>query len=316
MKIQFDPALVEQSVGHAVHGNRRLEAELHRSIDPLYAMDAGTKRDAEFRAAYFRFFSRLGLDSTFTRLFEEQPAIGREIERCLIREAPRSKNECAELLVKGRGEDLNPDERTLVIQVTVASLVEGDRLRSRIRRELFHVADMLDKKFAYRREQIDGLPSRQNLIRDRYRVLWDATIEGRLSRRGFEDEHASARIRSSFACVFGIDSESLANQAFDRVFSRESLTHAQLFEWAESPELLHGRTPEAEPVASAGGACPLCGFPTFDWFDFPADFPQSIFGSIRESHPDWSEGLGACRQCVEIYSSGVPLENSVRAGSA
>lgn len=303
MKIQFDPALVEQSVGHAVHGNRHLEAELHRSIDPLYAMDPGTKRDTQFSEAYFRFFSRLGLDSTFTRLFEEQPTIGRDIERCLIREAPRSKNECAELLVKGGGEDLNPDERTLVIQVTVASLVEGDRLRSRIRRELFHVADMLDEKFAYRREQIDGLPSRQNLIRDRYRVLWDANIEGRLSRLGFEDEHASARIRTSFACVFGIESESLANQVFDRVFSSESLTHAQLFEWAESPELLHGKTAGSMPVASAGGACPLCGFPTFDWFEFPPNFPRSILGSICESHSDWSLDHGACRQCVEIYSS-------------
>jgi hypothetical protein len=68
------------------------------------------------------------------------------------------------------------------------------QVRVLLRHELMHVADMLDPAFGYERSlpTSDDGPSADNIVRDRYRVLWDVTIDGRLARAGLAHPDARA----------------------------------------------------------------------------------------------------------------------------
>lgn len=304
VKFEFDPLLIEQSVSGAVHGNPKFEAELHRLVDPLYRMEQGSEREKLFRQGYLAVFAKLGLEVPLTRLVREHPILDERIGRCIARRAPRVKDETAELLVKRDIEEPTPADRTLRVRISPASFISPGQFEPRMRREIFHIADMVDDGFEYRREQIEGLPPRQNLIRDRYRVLWDVAIEGRLTRRGLGNLLLTDSLRNAVCKVFGFETESLAHDTFEKFFGLEKPTHAELFEFARSGAGEESaRDAEGGSTGGSPGApCPLCGFPTFDWFEFPAAPDPKTLASIEDAHPQWTLRLGACRQCAEIYA--------------
>ena len=70
------------------------------------------------------------------------------------------------------------------------------RLTEFLRRELLHVADMCDPAFAYSpTPELGGSCQTDNdLIRDRFRLLWDAFVEARMRRWGWvaPDDHRQA----------------------------------------------------------------------------------------------------------------------------
>ena len=312
-RIELDPILVEQSVFLACRDDLHLERELHVATDPLYSISDRSAREAAFRNVHLRFFERLKLGVILSELLAERRLIEDRVGRCLVREAPRQKDENAELFVKSTGIATTPADRTLIIQVCPASLIAPSRLLGRMRRELLHVSDMVDDRFGYALEEFDGLPSRQNLARERYRVLWDTYVEGRLNREGHCDEAYTARLRGIFERGVGRCSAE-SNPAFDRVFQAVELTHGRLLEWARQPESLLGAsaTPHIRVRQRPGGSCPLCGFPTHDWYEFPAAGSGSLLKSILSHHPDWHPESGACRQCAEIYDAVEPRERSGR----
>lgn len=309
MKIEFDPTLVEQAVVHRVYGDRKLEAKLHRKIDRLYELPEGRERDSKFVAAYGESFVELNLARPLTALLDELPTITEHVARCLIRESPRAKRDKAELLVKRGTDEPTPEDRRLIIEVSVAGLLDPSVLEMRMRREFLHVVDMLDDDFAYEREEIDGLASRQNLVRDRYRVLWDIYIEGRLKRQGRGDTANADRLAQMLDRVFGLEESRAGSELFDRIYHADRLTHTQLFRWSQSPEFSRelGNGVDAQRRPGSGGepgaVCPICGFPTFDWSDDANGLPAVALQSIGQEIPDWSPDHGACRQCIEIYMS-------------
>ncbi|MHC4090556.1 MAG: hypothetical protein ACYSVY_09820 [Planctomycetota bacterium] len=178
---------------------------------------------------------------------------------------------------------------------------------SRMRRDLLHVTDMLDERFAYQREAIAGLPARQNLVRDRYRVLWDTFVEGRLDREGRGDRAAAERLKGLFSRVFANPDGSACLQAFDRVFRTETLDHGSLLKWARTPEALFDEAAGSASLRrqAPGGRCPLCGFPTHDWFEFRSNLDDAVADAIGQHHAGWCADSGACRQCAEIYTAAV-----------
>lgn len=337
MTLEIEPTLVEQAVFLAVRGDGALSRKLHRITDPLYALPAGPRRDEQFRRACLSFFQKLGLDGLVTTSIAERPVIGRSVGRCVVREAAGTKEESAELFVGRSAAAPGPRDRTLIIQLTPCTLLDSHRALPLLRRELLHVADMLDDDFDYRRESIDGLPPRQNLVRDRYRVLWDIYVEGRLTREGRGEEAWADRLRSAFSRTFREQGREPDGRAFDAVFSATNLTHGQLLEWAGSPASLPTVTPrpgqmplnrDAAAAAYAPGGvnaagsngtreaadcdlacgggrpgetCPLCGFSTFDWADLDGG-ESGLAAAIRTFRPDWSPAAGACRQCAETYA--------------
>jgi len=301
MLIEYHPKLVESAVAAATRQDAALERRLHAVTDPLYALPPGPQREARFQQAYATFFSSLGLERVLTDLLDEQPLIGRLVDRCVVLAAGRTKDESAELFVK-RGEQGGPAQtRSLLIRVCPQSLLDGRRLRPLMGRELLHVADMLDGQFGYRLESIGGPPSRQNLIRDRYRAVWDSYVEGRLLRAGKVCDSREQELWQAFLRAFGRHGEPPPRQAFDRVFSADELTHVQIFAWAADPDSLCG--PGTGQAGRLGELCPLCGFPTFDWYEFSAEGGAAVAGVIAGRRPEWRPDRGACRQCAETYAA-------------
>lgn len=303
MKIGYDPALVEIAVFLAVYEERKLESEFHEASDKLYALEPGREREELFRSVNGAFFKRLGLDLPIGSLFDELPTISRNVSQCVIREAVRGRDESAEMFVQDRKS--GPEQRTLVIQACPRSLAHPDRFVPFMRRELWHVADMLDESFQYRREEIDGLLARQNLIRDRFSVLWDLYIESRLERQGLGSPPADQALRAKVAHVFGIDDPAVLDAAMNQVLRAESLTYGDLMDWAKSPKAYVGAdaASSARGAGEAGAPCPLCGFPTHDWFELDQARDGILIRSVESDYPHWTVDEGACRQCAEIYTA-------------
>ena len=118
------------------------------------------------------------------------------------------------------------------------------------------------------------------------------------------------------ARVFGIDSAETASRTVKSVLDAPSLTHQQLFAWANDPNGFCERetdTPESR-AGAPGASCPLCGFSTFDWFVFDADADEDLANMIEESYPHWTPASGACRQCAEIYATLATAESGTSRG--
>ncbi len=302
--VEYDQSLVEQAAFLAARRDGHLENQLHKAIDPLYAIADEQLRQDAFARTFQEFFTKLGLDRVVSDLIAERPLIKKHLARCIVREAPQTKDESAELFLGDNSAEAH-FECTLVIQACPQSLVDAGKFAMRMQRDLLHVSDMLDERFAYQREAIAGLPARQNLVRDRYRVLWDIYVEGRLEREGRSSKELAESLRTVFERVFSKDRASLGVEAFNRVFDASTLTHRILLDWAHNPAELLGDRDDSTPsmYGFPGERCPLCGFPTHDWYGFGTGTDRMVLAGIKRDHADWSPEQGACRQCAEMHAA-------------
>jgi hypothetical protein len=217
---EWDPGLVEAAVLRAIAG-RSDEVAFRTARDPLYETPDGEPREAAFAALHGEWFLRLGLGDPVRTALAEQPTIAAHCGRCLVARARGHRDEEADLRVAPDG------SRTSVIRVVPERLAAADAFLIFLRRELLHVADMLDPAFGYS----PVLPAaasgagREQLVRARYRVLWDASVDGRLLRRGRVSPAVESERRRETARAFP-DPE--ARAAFDRVFNAAAVTHAEL----------------------------------------------------------------------------------------
>jgi len=176
---EFDPRLVEAAVLEALRGHAG-ERDFHAEREVLYDIVEPEPREAAFEALHARWFGRLALDRAFHRALAEHPEIAARCRRCLVARARGRREEVADLLVA-------PDERpTLVVLVTPGTVAVPERLHVFLRRELLRVGDMLDPGFGYDPAPPAGVAGGawERPVRDAYRVLWDAYVDGRLVRRG------------------------------------------------------------------------------------------------------------------------------------
>lgn len=262
MEILFDPALVEEAVFHGLRqrekeGRRDLPLEHRREIDPLYELPPGDEtRERAFREIHARYFRILGYDRLFERILEDVGLVGAAIDRATILRAHSAREEGAELFVRLEGcGPPNRVERTMVVRLRPPSFLSPDSLAVWLRRELFHVRDMIDPEFGYAPElgEVPDLPGRMNLVRDRYRVLWDAYIDGRL---GLAQESPPEPFERAFRSLEPDERRRL----YERVRSARSLRHADLAAFAREPVECGlriadggGRSERPELVPSASG---------------------------------------------------------------
>ena len=310
MLIEFEPNFVEHAVFEAARRHPKIEADLHRAIDPVYDLEDEASRNKQFRSVYLSYFQRLRLDRVVSQLVAERSLIPRSVRQCMVREARSRKSEGAELYVRNREDECTdePNEdrlRTIVVQIFPDSLVNRRRaLITKLRHELLQIADMLDDRFGYEKQSLLGRLPRENLVRDRYRVLWDAYTDGRLMKEGLQDETARADSGIRFARVFPMAPRPIIDAAVTRVIDASGLTHERLLEWANSPEQLFGRhsMSPARDEPAPGEPCPVCGCATHDWCDLK-ETDHGAIGAVRRDFPQWQPSKGICRQCADIYAA-------------
>jgi hypothetical protein len=136
------------------------------------------------------------------------------------------------------------------------SLLDQERLTPWLRRQLQHVEDMVDERFAYETQFPAVSPVQRNLIRDRYAALWDIYVEGRLIRSGKLSDSAVPELWGSFSRAFTRDGRGPSRIPFERLLGSRDLTHARLLEWAtDSGTLLENAAGEQDVRNQESSVC-------------------------------------------------------------
>ncbi|KKQ87899.1 MAG: hypothetical protein UT09_C0008G0004 [Parcubacteria group bacterium GW2011_GWF2_38_8] len=173
IEIIYDQQLVDDIVykGLAkkeVAGDLELYKEYHERRDAIYELEQ-EKRAKRFKELDNDFFNRLGYDVYVREVFDEYPDIEEIIEEVHVRRATTRQNEGSNVVDEGR---------KVIIRLYPELFIEGKEIRRVIRHELMHVSDMMNSKFEYNvNEEFSNSPMEDRLIRDRYRLFWDISVD-------------------------------------------------------------------------------------------------------------------------------------------
>ncbi|MBI4523002.1 MAG: hypothetical protein HY695_04215 [Deltaproteobacteria bacterium] len=296
--LRYDPRLLEEAVFLAVKD--RPQADIyHGERSRVYDIQEPQEREEGFRTVNQQWFFSLGLHVAIERALEEQPAISSGVKFCVVARAAGKNEEGAELFVNS-AKTIDPnDRRTARILLRPESLLAQAELLIFLRQELFHVTDMLNPDFGYEPflPPAEGGPAHDSLLRERYKVLWETAIAGRMVRRGWLSESVRAEHLSRFRRVFPIFGQE-TETVFSGFFDSETHTHADFINLASAPGAAVEHTTEGP---QPGSRCSLCGFPTHAFETQPENLGSSVIAEIRRDFPHWRTIDALCIQCADIY---------------
>lgn len=306
MRLTYDPELVEEAVMLAEGAMPREDVRaFRRERDRLYGIVEPQRRDTAFQALHLHWFTRLALHESIGAALAEREDVTQRLNEGRVLRAATRHDEGADLVdhVTAGADDERP---ILVLRLRPETVIDPERVRALLHHELMHVADMLDPAFGYERSlpSSDDGPSSDNIQRDRYRVLWDITIDGRLARashpasrrgvpQGDRPDPRDTRWRE-FAATFSMLGDN-CRRAFDRWFDHEHPTHAALVAFAQAPT--------GSETTRNSGRCPLCRFPVASLDPRPDRLSPVTVAAIGGHYPSWNIGQGLCSQCLDLFEA-------------
>jgi hypothetical protein len=298
LAIHYDPKLVEEAVFYAQrHSDVATELDGRRSH--IYEISEPEERERLFQGLYQEWFARLGLGETIDKALQEQAMITALVNDCYLVCAAQAKEEGAELFVAPDGASTENQRRTLRILIRPASLLNPLSAITFMRHELYHIADMLDPAFGYEPilPKADGGPTYDTLITNRYRVLWDVTINGRMMRRGWLPQTVRNRQLEDFRQAFPMLKEG-QEKYFQLFFDGDEPRHSELAAFAFDPRAASG---EIKDRGAAGTHCSLCKFPSHSFEREAQSLGDEVLAAISRDFPMWTPALGLCAQCADLY---------------
>lgn len=262
----------------------------HWERERAYQVLDPEERERRFFEIHLAWFREWGLEWAWRRFWAEHWDLETRLQRLLLCRPRPGLDPGADLYVDAEG------KASLVLALSPEMLVSGRGLEAFLRHEFLHVRDMLAPDFGYEPGlTVAGLPPGfERLVRERYRLLWDVSIDGRLAAAGYpglasRTDHAAALARG-----FPFWSEQRREEILQRLWSGVSPRHADLLGWAADPREVRR---QSAPVP--GAPCPLCGFPTFDWA--PEVQIRAVEAAVRREFPWWRPEAGLCGRCGEVY---------------
>jgi hypothetical protein len=296
MQLRYDEDFIEAAVFLCASGRRKgvpsLQiARFQRERECLYDILDPDDRNTAFFRLHLDWFREWGMEKLFTDAFNEFPLFAKALVVLAIRKTPRTSEEGAELYVNEAG------DRNGLLALRIERLGNDSSLRGYLRHEFTHIRDMLDPAFGYSPTlDLPGAnPAQLRLARERYRLLWDITIDGRLSAAG----HAPMASRDQHTTAFGRGypfwTEPRRAEVFASLWDNPEPRHAELLALIADPRgLREARRP------APGGSCPLCAFPTFTWANAEA-LPNEMIQRIQGEFSTWTAEQGLCARCQEMY---------------
>jgi hypothetical protein len=296
MRLSYDEELVEAVVFLCAEGQRPgVDAaqirSFHAQRERCYSVPDPDARNAAFHRCHLAWFRQWGLEAQLLRALDAFPVIAQNVAALAWRRAIAAKDEGAELFVRDDG------TRNAVVALRAERFASDAAVHLLLRHELTHLADMLDPAFGYSPAlRLTGpVPTPQRLVRERYRLLWDVTIDGRLARAGHAVQTPRERHERAFHRAYSFWPEERRAEVFEHLWSTDQPRHDELLGLASDPRDLEHAT---QPLP--GAPCPLCHFPTFHWADGEA-LDASTEASITRQFPGWTPTQGLCDRCREIY---------------
>lgn len=295
-KLSFESDFVENAVFLAI---RRYEAnspgdcagKWHTERNKIYSIKDAQARAKAFRQLDEEWFVRFGLRERFESLLSDFPILEGPSLVIRIRRALSRKEEGSELYVQG-------EVKTNLVKIQTTRLFEDDDLEKFLRHEWLRISDMLDPIFQYSPHVAlsDAGEMEDNLIRDRYRILWDLYLSARLLKRGFETLIPLEHQRQLFDGAFAKWTREVREKMFMEISDGKYQTQSDLLQLARDEKLM-------VPLGQGGLLCPLCHFTSFAPVDLSSRHDPMIVKEIKKDNPDWNMGLGICQNCFDLYQS-------------
>ena len=294
MQLQYDEILIESAVLVCARGKRSdappaQVRRFHKERERLYSILDPDERNSAFFELNLSWFREWGLEQALHESLNEFPLLATALKTAAFRRARQRREEGAELFVNGSA-------RSAIIALRPERFADDGGLTTFLRHELTHLSDMVDPAFAYEPEiGFAKHPAQERLVRERYRLLWDITIDGRISTRNELPKTVRDHHWKQFERAYGFWDPPAIDATFRSLWDGEHPRHSRLIELASDPRGLRFAHKPAP-----GALCPLCGFPTFHWV--PQD---KVSAKIREAaaaeFPAWTEEQGICNRCFEMY---------------
>ena len=296
MHIRYDDDFVESAVLLCAAGRRHAQPALQirrfqAARERLYSILDPDDRNAAFFKLHLEWFREWGLEKRIVDVLTEFPLFPAALNVLAFRKARDRKDEAAELYANAE------TGRNVVVAMRTERFEKDEAVASFLRREMMHVNDMIDPNFGYSRElRARGLnPAQERIVRERYRLLWDVTIDGRLSRANPASNTAREQHQKFFDRAYSFWPEEKRRTVFEELWTNPNPRHDHLLALASDPrDLSHTRAP------LPGGSCPLCSFPTFEWANVAA-LDEATLETLRLQFPAWKSDQGLCQRCHEIY---------------
>ncbi len=296
--VRYDPRLIEEAVLLGLKGHPESK-RYFRERNRLYEIENPEERERNFQQLDRQWFIHLGLAAPIEQAIDEQRSLESSTRYCLVAPARKRTEEEAELFVIPEEGLKGKEQPTVRILLRPESFLKPSALLTFLRHEFLHITDMLDPVFGYQPSlpSNEGGPAYDALLRERYRVLWDATIDGRMVRRRWLPASLRTQHLDYFSRTFSMLGEQ-TEQHFSSFFDIEPHTHSMLVAFALNP----GATTLAGTLQShAGGRCALCRFPTHSFEPHPEGLDKNVVDEIKGDFPGWQPSLGLCRQCADLY---------------
>jgi len=297
MQLRYDEDLIEAAVFLAANGAGPSVPPLqvsrfHCGREKVYAILDPDERNAAFFKVHLEWFREWGLEKSLTTRLQEFPLLVGTLDVLALRKAQRKSDEGSELYVLDE-----TGKRTGILALCPDRFLRLDALKEFLRHELSHLRDMIDPAFGYL-PALD-LPAlnaaQQRLVRERYRLLWDITIDGRLAAGDREPITVRDRHAAAFASAFVFWPAEKVAAVFESLWKDPAPSHAKLVALISDPRGLR-----ASDRPGPGVSCPLCGFPTFQWTDTDQLTPL-ITSLVMYEFPAWTPEQGLCARCSKMY---------------
>jgi hypothetical protein len=210
-----------------------------------------------------------------------------------VRQTRGKIDEGAELYVNESG------QRSAVLALRPDFFAGDGAVLDYLRHEFMHLSDMVDPAFGYSPSfNLPGLNgAQQRLARERYRLLWDITIDGRLADKGHSPMHPKEQHAEAFAKGYSFWPSDKRETVFQSLWQSVKPAHSEFLALIADPRGLRDSQGPAP-----GASCPLCDFPTFAWASADG-LTAHISNRIRSEFPDWQPEHGLCARCLESYEA-------------
>jgi hypothetical protein len=299
MQLRYDEDLIEAAVFLRASGRCKgipsLQiARFHRERERLYQILNPDERNTAFFRLHLEWFREWGLEQPLTNTLKEFTVVGEKLTFLAIRKTTVKKEEGAELYVNESG------DRTGLLALRLERFADdSSSLEAFLRHEFTHLHDMLDPLFGYNPVlELPGLNAAQRrLATERYRLLWDITIDGRLAFAGWQPMTAREQHEAAFARGYCFWPESRRGKVFETLWHNRATKHSALLGFITDPRGLRQTSGPAP-----GASCPLCDFPTFVWAQ-DLDLRPEIINRVAAEFPGWTSDQGLCKRCLETYEA-------------
>jgi len=331
MQLRYEDGFVESAVFGRANMRRNGPPSLqirrfNSAREKLYSILDPDDRNAAFFRLNLEWFREWGLERQLMEVADEFPRLRTTLSALVFRTAKSRNDEGAELYVNTAGQGFEPAGsgnfpvthlntglespvnqsphggrkpalQTAVVALRVQRLDDAIELTRFLRHEFTHVDDMVNPEFGYSpRLALAGQNlAQQRVAAERYRLLWDITIDGRLAAAGRPITENRERHWEMFDRTFSFWTKEKREIVFNMLWQNKNPRHAQLLAIASDPRDL-----KAAQSPVPGGQCPLCGFATFDWAETER-LEERTIAAILQEFPQWTNDQGVCGRCVQIY---------------